>query len=689
MDRRFADLFLASFTALFFELLLVRWLPTEIYLLGYFKNCILLATFVGFGVGCATRYDCARVLPFYAVTIALVVAAVQAVERHVSLVPWENGEFLWPGDLKESPVQMSVITLMAAVFATAATLTLPLGRLVGRYLGAYRPVVAYSVNLSASLLGVITFVSLSFLQLGPVVWFLVALLPLVYFVRSRPAAVVCHLVGVALTTGLLQHGRTNDEYWSPYSKITLSEASSTLHTRVLSTNNSGHQVLYDLSPELLRARPDPTSPAWRFIDDHAAEYDSAYAVIRPKSVLIIGGGTGNEAAAALRHGTDRVDVVEIDPVIISLGRRYHPEQPYADSRVNLITDDARHFMATTDERYDLVIFGFLDSKSHLSSMANIRLDNYVYTRESFARARRLLTPSGVLQVTYYALSDFVRLRIYLMLENAFGRPPLMYGLADGAYPDFIYFAGPGVDQGAPEPPGLRRFTYRREADPAELDAFFSSDDWPYLNLPARAIGRDYLKGLAVMAAISFAFVYGMLWRDGVRWRSAATAAPLFLQGAAFMLLETNTIMRMTLVLGSTWIVTSVAVALVLAGALLANAVVAASPRPSVETSLVFVCAALLLNYWIGVHFYLELPDPLRSLGAGLQVYLPIFGASLVFARLFSTSQESSFDFGVNILGAMFGGMLEYSSLAIGVRAVYLIALVLFLVLALVRQLERD
>ncbi len=55
-ERRFWDLFAASFGALFFELLLVRWLPTEIYYLGYYKNCILFATFLGYGIGCATHY---------------------------------------------------------------------------------------------------------------------------------------------------------------------------------------------------------------------------------------------------------------------------------------------------------------------------------------------------------------------------------------------------------------------------------------------------------------------------------------------------------------------------------------------------------------------------------------------------------------------------------------------------------
>src|SRR5215472_16199855 len=52
---KFWDLFVASFGALFFEMLLVRWLPTTIYYLGYYKNCILFATFLGFGCGAATR----------------------------------------------------------------------------------------------------------------------------------------------------------------------------------------------------------------------------------------------------------------------------------------------------------------------------------------------------------------------------------------------------------------------------------------------------------------------------------------------------------------------------------------------------------------------------------------------------------------------------------------------------------
>ena len=43
-----------------------------------------------------------------------------------------------------------------------------------------------------------------------------------------------------------------------------------------------------------------------------------------KNVLILGAGSGTDVAAALRHGVEHVDAVEIDPVIIRLGRAGTP-----------------------------------------------------------------------------------------------------------------------------------------------------------------------------------------------------------------------------------------------------------------------------------------------------------------------------------------------------------------------------
>src|SRR5207237_304810 len=89
-------------------------------------------------------------------------------------------------------------------------------------------------------------------------------------------------------------------------------------------------------------------------------------------------------------------------------------------------------------------------------------------------------------------------------------------------------------------------------------------------------------------------------------------------------------------------------------------------------------ASIILNYAIDIHYYLVLAGPIRTLLAALQVYLPMLGSSLLFGRLFQRSEKSSYDLGMNILGGLFGGMLEYVSLIVGIQAVYLLALILFL-----------
>jgi len=76
-------------------------------------------------------------------------------------------------------------------------------------------------------------------------------------------------------------------------------------------------------------------------------YELAYRIVpHPQGVLILG---------ALRHGAKDVDAVEIDPVILEIGRRDHPEHPYDSPRVTVYVDDARAFLKKTKKKYDLII----------------------------------------------------------------------------------------------------------------------------------------------------------------------------------------------------------------------------------------------------------------------------------------------------------------------------------------------
>lgn len=679
---KFWDLFAASFGALFFEMLLVRWLPTTIYYLGYYKNCILFATFLGFGCGAATRRKSEGMLPYFLFCVAAMVVGAVLTEHYTQIIPPETGEFVWR-QVKDTSSSFAVPLLLPLlmVFAVTALIMLPLGRLVGKYLEEFPPITGYSINIIASLLGVLTFLALSYLGFDPAVWFLIAAIPILYFLQSNRIYSAVALAGLLVTVGILQLARASREYWSPYSKITLSDAIPQTNARLLSTNNNGHQVLYDLSPGRLARLGNNRNAIWELTETHKDIYESAYSILKPRSVLIVGGGTGNEAAAALRRGAQKVDVVEIDPAIIRIGRGYHPEQPYQDPRVSIINDDARHYLSTTDQRYDLIVFGFLDSTSYLSSMSNIRLDNYVYTVESFRQARSLLNPNGLLQVTYYAYADFVKLRIYLMLQEAFGRPPLVAQLKTVRTPDALFFAGPAAWAiSRLIAPGLEQGVYARdsaEVSPPPL----ATDDWPYLNLPEKSIGRSYLLGLGSMILISLLFIRVFVWQGAGPAKMDSSTFCFFLQGVGFMLIETNTITRMALVFGSTWVVTSLAVMLVLLAALVSNFVIERFTFPSVPAGVGLVAIATLANYVIAPHVYLTLANPVRVPLAVLHVYLPILASSLVFGRLFQRSEKSSYDLGMNILGAMFGGMLEYTSLIVGTSAVYLLALFAFLAIA--------
>src|SRR3989442_6190185 len=152
MQRRFWDLFIASFVALFFDMWLLRWLPTTIYYLDYYKNCILFSTFLGFGCGLATRRRADRILAYFAPLAAAGVLGASVIEQYMRIIPPETGEFLWP-QAKGVSFAMPMVVLLAIVFTACAGLMLPLGRLVGHYLEAFLPITAYSIKIGGGFSG--------------------------------------------------------------------------------------------------------------------------------------------------------------------------------------------------------------------------------------------------------------------------------------------------------------------------------------------------------------------------------------------------------------------------------------------------------------------------------------------------------------------------------------------------------
>ena len=87
-------------------------------------------------------------------------------------------------------------------------------------------------------------------------------------------------------------------------------------------------------------------------------------------------------------------------------------------------DDARAFFRRPSGPYDLVWFGLLDSHTTPSAYANVRLDHFVYTQESFADMKRLLSPSGVVVLLFAPQTEWITGRLVDLLTRTFGEVPL-------------------------------------------------------------------------------------------------------------------------------------------------------------------------------------------------------------------------------------------------------------------------
>ena len=230
------------------------------------------------------------------------------------------------------------------------------------------------------------------------------------------------LLGAALV--LLQAGgeARTETFWSPYQKIEVeNQANGQYMLRVNSTN---YMTISNGTPEFMAKHPEVAG-----VFEQVSSYDAPYRfAAHTDDVLIVGAGAGNDAAAALRHGAERVDAVEIDPVILRVGETLHPDQPYSHAEVRAVLTDARAFLRQTKRHYDVIVFGLLDSHTEFSNFSNMRLDNYVYTEQSFREAQRLLKPDGILVLKFEVRQPWTWIgqRFYAMLDGIFGQPPVVY-----------------------------------------------------------------------------------------------------------------------------------------------------------------------------------------------------------------------------------------------------------------------
>lgn len=682
LDRfGYKTLGLISLLSLFLEMMMIRWVSSEIRVFAYLKNFVLVACFLGFGLGC---YLCRRRIHLFALIgplLLLTILLKSPLRRLLEVLPRLLGGgvdvHIWgvPAAPTSWAGVLSATATILPLFALVAIMFVPVGQIVGWYLEtANDGVAAYSLNVVASLGGILCYTLLCFLYQPPAIWFLVAgtVAMLFFWQNTRARKAIAVAFGLCVLILSLPDSFRAHTYWSPYQKLQLSPKydGGELIMYSLHTNGSWYQQILNLSPEFVQShRAD--------FEGHPVEWNSYNLPYRfcpnPTAVLILGSGMGNDVAAALRNGAGRVVAVEIDPLILSLGRKFHFEHPYQSPRTHVVVDDARSYIQNSKDHFDLIVFSLLDSHTTSSSFSNIRIDNFVYTREAMEHAARLLNLNGLFIIKFQVDTPWIAGRLFELTSHVFGHAPVQLQSDLNKFDTAGRFFVAGSQDRlalALQNPALAKYVSSHSLAPMQ-PAVMTTDDWPYLYQHAPGLPLS-----VILVSIAILLTFGWFLRQ-IADKGTPIHAHFFFLGAGFMLLEAEIVSRMALLFGTTWVVNSIVVAGLLLLIVIANFTFKFLPRFSVWLSYTLLFVTLAALYLIPIRSLFLESALVRGVVATFALCLPVFFASLIFIQSFSRAGFQGSALGSNLFGALAGGLLESFSLWFGLRSITIIAAALY------------
>jgi len=546
---------LVAATILILELTFIRQLPAENHSLSYFSNLILMSSFFGLGLGCilSKKPQYTFLLPFgvVGVYVFLLLTRGMVVYEEASVVHF----WLQPPAGAEGKIRLPILISVVWAFIVALLPFITLGQALAQEMDKHPRLVAYSWDIAGSLGGTIIFALSSYFLLPPWIW--PAILMIVYgfiFVSQKNKTVLL----IYILSGILFLDFSNTAYnarWSPYYLVQHFKNPLGISVWV---NSSFHQEALNFTS---------TDPEYKDKAEFMlGKFSSPYVVYRehnegrnPESVLVLGAGTGNDVNVALANGVKKVTAIEIDPVILDLGRKENPHRPYSDERVTLVLDDARHFLEATKEKFDLIVFGTLDSQTLLSGVANLRLENYVYTVESLTKARDLLKEGGMVALYYSVFKPWLYGRIYTTIRAAFGDQSKILFSEDPFLFNTLIIAAKDIPTLKDSNENVTRFG----------NDIPSVDNWPFLYIERPTIAPIYQK-LFIFLVLLILLSFFILKRTHA---SSSLHLNFLFMGVGFTLMESAAIVRLALLFGSTWVVNVIVFSAVLIMIFLANLLV--------------------------------------------------------------------------------------------------------------------
>ena len=668
------QLFCLGFLTLFLELALIRYLAGNIWNLGYFPNLVLLSVFIGMGTGFIFHHYFSSRLStvlFHSSYLTLLSLLIYVFFKHPAvplLGEWKRsvGGELFFSIASPQTVDTNLLPFIV-VFIFIIAIFFLISQRTAKLFRIFRPLTAYTLDIGGSCAGIISFMVISWLRIPAFYWFgFVSLLLMVALDDKWKTRWLPLIPAIVLMTMVYQQDQKNlsnpgyndfrEIVWSPYQKLEFLDSQAEPFPSI-EANGIPHQIL--LKDDDLRVM---------YYQEPYANRQKRPTLPPFSNVLVIGAGTGNDVAAALLNGATHVDAVEIDPVIAGFGQKYHPSKPYQDSRVTLTIDDGRAFMTNTKNRYDLIIFALTDSVVKVSSMSQLRLENYLFTEESVARAFDLLTDQGEIVLYNYYRQVWLVNKLREIALNATNRVPEIAYFADNN--DEMFFTIMTIGK------------YFDRIDPNQVPRErmdTPTDDWPFLYLKQKGIPSIYKNAFVGLCLFILLLMTGMHFATRAKERQSkipllTTKLAFIFMGTAFLLLETKSVIQFSLLFGTTWINNSLVFLAILVLVLTANwSAALIKDQSRINIIYVLLILSCLLPFAYPLRNLLQISDiTTRFLLASLVTFSPIFFANLIFSLAFREQALPEQIFGWNLIGSTIGGILEYTSMMFGYSVLALI-----------------
>lgn len=135
-------------------------------------------------------------------------------------------------------------------------------------------------------------------------------------------------------------------------------------------------------------KENPNVSFWNYVGVLTYNLES-YSKGKKALLLGLGGGT---LYKQLQQKGFKVDVVEIDSRIEQVAKKYF----HIEENLNVVVDDARHYIKTTEKKYDVVIYDLYHSETP---------PVHLMTKEAFSEIKQMLNSEGVLVVNFYGFIE--------------------------------------------------------------------------------------------------------------------------------------------------------------------------------------------------------------------------------------------------------------------------------------------